>query len=212
MKKILMHTCCGPCSAYVIKKLREEGFIDIASYWYNPNIQPYDEYKHRLETLKEYTKQVIIPLIIQDEYNLKEFLQSVINYKGIRCEYCYRMRLEMAVKFAKDNGYDCFTTTLLVSPYQKHDMIKKICEELSAKYDIKFVYYDFREGYYEGQQMAKDAGLYRQKYCGCVFSRDEAEMQRDAMKKQEEEKHRKNREEQEENKRTKLEKKNNMKH
>ena len=200
MKKILMHTCCAPCSTYVIKKLREEGFEDITSYWYNPNIQPYDEYKHRLETLKEYTQMVNVPLIIQDYYDLKEFLQNVINYDGIRCEYCYRIRLEMSVKYAKENGYDCFTTTLLVSPYQKHDLLKKVCEELSREYDIEFVYYDFREGYHEGQQMAKDAGLYRQKYCGCVFSRDEAEFQRDAFKKQEEERHRINREEQEKNK------------
>ena len=162
-KKILMHTCCAPCSTYVIKKLREEGYDDITSYWYNPNIQPFDEYKHRLETLKEYTKMVNVPLLIHDHYNLNEFLQAVANYNGIRCEYCYRMRLEMSVKFAKENGYDCFTTTLLVSPYQKHDLLKKVCEDLSREYDIEFVYYDFREGYYEGQQMAKDAGLYRHK-------------------------------------------------
>ena len=182
MKKILMHTCCAPCSTYVIKRLREEGYEDITSFWYNPNIQPYDEYKHRLETLKEYTKMVNVPLVMQDYYNLNEFLQAVANYNGIRCEYCYRMRLEMSVKYAKENGFDCFTTTLLVSPYQKHDILKKVCEDLSQEYGIEFVYYDFREGYYEGQQLAKDAGLYRQKYCGCIFSRDEAEFQRDDFK------------------------------
>ena len=198
--KLLMHTCCAPCSTYVIKKLREEGYNDITSYWYNPNIQPYDEYKHRLETLKEYTKMVNVPLVIQDYYNLNEFLQAVANYKGIRCEYCYWMRLEMSVRYAKENGFEYFTTTLLVSPYQKHDILKKVCEELCEKYGVKFVYYDFREGYYEGQQMAKEAGLYRQKYCGCVFSRDEAEFQRDNYKRQEDERHRKNREEQEKNK------------
>ncbi len=200
MKKILMHTCCAPCSTYVIKRLKEEGFNDITSYWFNPNIQPFDEYKHRLETLKDYTKMVDIPLIINEQYDLMDFIKNVINYEGIRCEYCYRLRLEMSVKYAKENGFDCFTTTLLVSPYQKHDMIKKICEELSEEYNIEFVYFDFRTGYYEGQQMAKEAGLYRQKYCGCIFSRDEAEFQRDIIAKQKEEYHRKNREEQEKNK------------
>ena len=205
--KILVHTCCAPCSTYVFKKLREEGYVDITSYWFNPNIQPYDEYKHRLETLKEYTQMVNVPLVIDDYYNLNEFIENVTNYDGIRCEYCYKKRLEKSVKYAKENGYDCFTTTLLVSPYQKHDLLKRVCEELAKKYEIKFVYYDFREGYYEGQQMAKDAGLYRQKYCGCIFSRDEAEFQRDAFKQQEEERHRKNREEQLNNKETKENKK-----
>ena len=183
MKKLLMHTCCAPCSTYVIKRLREEGYNDITSYWYNPNIQPYDEYKHRLETLKDYTKMVDIPLVIEDHYDLNEFLKAVADYDGIRCEYCYRMRLEMSIKYAAENGFDSFTTTLLVSPYQKHDLIIKICQELCEKYGIEFIYYDFREGYREGQQMARDAELYRQKYCGCIFSRDEAEFQRDQMRK-----------------------------
>ena len=203
-KKILMHTCCAPCSTYVIKKLREEGYTDITSYWYNFNIQPYDEFKLRLETLKKYTQMVNIPLVVDDYYNLKEFLQNVFNYQGVRCEYCYKARLEKAVKYAKENGFDCFTTTLLVSPYQKHELLIKICKELSLKYNIEFVYYDFREGYREGQQMAKEAGLYRQKYCGCIFSRDEAEVQREEIERQKEERKRKNREEQERNKIKKL--------
>ncbi len=189
--KLLMHTCCAPCSTYVIKKLREEGFEDITSYWFNPNIQPYDEYNHRLETLKEYTKMVDIPLVVDHHYDLKEFLKNALSYQGIRCEYCYRLRLERAVKYAKENGYDAFTTTLLVSPYQKHALLKSICEELAKEYEIKFIYYDFRKGYKEGQQMAKDAGLYRQKYCGCVLSRDEAEFQREEFQKREAERHQK---------------------
>ncbi len=183
MKKLLMHTCCAPCSTYVIKKLREEGFNDITSYWFNFNIQPLDEYNLRLETLKEYTKMVDIPLIINDYYDMKEFLKVALDYKGVRCEYCYRVRMENAVKYAKENGFDAFTTTLLVSPYQKHDLLKSICEELAKKYQIEFIYYDFREGYYEGQKMAKEAGLYRQKYCGCVLSRDEAYIENKNRKK-----------------------------
>ena len=154
MKKLLMHTCCAPCSTYVIKKLREEGFDDITSFWFNPNIQPYDEYKHRLETLKEYTQMVNVPLIIQDNYNLKEFLQNVMNYNGIRCEYCYRLRIEMSVKYAKENGFDCFTTTLLVSPYQKHDMLKKVCEDLSKEYEIEFTTESFIT-YYSGTKQGE---------------------------------------------------------
>ena len=181
--KLLMHTCCAPCSTYVIKKLREEGFDDITSYWFNFNIHPYDEYELRLETLKDYTKMVDIPLIIDDYYGMNEFIKHVVNTEGLRCEYCYRVRLERAFEYAKENGYDAVTTTLLVSPYQKHDLLIDICKEMSEKYGIEFVYYDFREGYYEGQNMAREAGLYRQKYCGCIFSRDEAIFQKKNKKK-----------------------------
>lgn len=181
--KLLMHTCCGPCSTYVIKKLREEGYNDITSYWYNLNIHPYAEYKLRLESLQKYTEMVNVPLIIEDYYGLREFTQNVVSYIDGRCSYCYRKRLETAVKYAKENGYDCFTTTLLVSIYQKHDEIIKVCKELAKEYDIRFVYFDFREGFYEGQKMAREAGLYMQKYCGCIYSEYEAEKQREERKK-----------------------------
>lgn len=181
--KLLMHTCCAPCSTYVIKRLREEGYTDITSYWYNLNIHPYTEYKQRLETLKMYTQMVNIPLIVEDYYGLREFVKNVAENIDGRCYFCYRSRLEKTVKYAKENGYDCFTTTLLVSPYQKHEMIIKVCEELAKEYDIPFVYFDFRVGFREGQAMAREAGLYMQKYCGCVFSEEEAERQREERKK-----------------------------
>lgn len=180
--KLLMHTCCGPCSTYVIKRLREEGYNDITSYWYNLNIHPYTEYKLRLESLQKYTEMVNVPLIIEDYYGLREFTQNVVSDIDGRCSYCYRKRLETAVKYAKENGYDCFTTTLLVSIYQKHDEIIKVCEELAKEYCINFVYFDFREGFYEGQKMAREAGLYMQKYCGCIYSEYEAEKQREERK------------------------------
>ena len=173
MKIILLHTCCAPCSTYVIKKLREEGYNDITSYWYNPNIHPYTEYKMRLEALEEYTKMVNVPLIVDYEYGVREFTKAVSNDVENRCGYCYSSRLERSVKYAKENGYDAFSTTLLVSPYQKHDLIIKVCEGLAKKYNIDFIYYDFRTGFREGQQMARDAGIYMQKYCGCIYSEEE---------------------------------------
>ena len=140
--------------------------------------------EQRLDTLKMYTEMVNIPLIVEDYYGLREFVQNVVDNIDGRCYYCYRSRLEKTVQYAKENGYDSFTTTLLVSPYQKHEMIIKVCEELSKEYDIEFVYFDFRVGFREGQQMARDAGLYMQKYCGCVFSEEEAERQREERKSQ----------------------------
>lgn len=170
--KLLLHICCAPCSAACIKYLREEG-IDITGYWYNPNIHPYKEYENRLNALKEYAKMINLNVIYNDYYGLREFTKNVVNDLNNRCIYCYSSRLEEVVKYAKENNFDAFTTTLFISPYQKHDKLKEICEELSKKYDIKFYYQDFREYFYEGKKMFKETGLYMQKYCGCVFSEEE---------------------------------------
>lgn len=172
--KVLLHTCCAPCSTYVIEKLRKDGYEDITSYWYNINIHPYEEYKSRLNALITYTEMVNVPLVIDDDYGVREFTQSVINDIDGRCRFCYVSRLAKTVKYAKENGYDAFTTTLLVSPYQNHEMIIEIAEGLAKQYGIQFIYQDFRKGYRIGQQMARDAGIYMQKYCGCVYSEEES--------------------------------------
>lgn len=169
--KLLLHICCAPCSAACIKVLREEE-IDVTGYWYNPNIHPFKEYESRLNALKEYSKMIDLNVVYNDYYGLKEFTKNVVNILDNRCGYCYLTRLENTVKYAKENGYDAFSTTLFISPYQKHDLIKKICENLSEKYNIKFLYKDFRPYYYEGKAMFKETGLYMQKYCGCVFSEE----------------------------------------
>ena len=180
--KLLLHTCCAPCSVYCVDELLKEN-IDITSYWYNPNIHPYKEYEARLECLKEYDKQLGIPLIIDDYYGLKEFCKNVVDKLDNRCGYCYLCRLEKTAKYAKENGYDAFSTTLLISPYQNHDLLKKTGELLEKKYDIRFsmnkdsansvLYRDFRPGFREGQNKARELELYMQKYCGCVFSEEE---------------------------------------
>ncbi len=168
--KLLMHTCCAPCSVYCIDSLRKEG-IEPVCYWYNPNIHPYIEYKTRRDTLMQYSEIEKFELIINEEYGLKEFCKNVVNDIENRCiKYCYKVRLENTVKYAKENGYNAFTSTLFVSPYQKHDELKRVCEDLSKKYDIEFLYRDFRVGFREGQAKARELGLYMQKYCGCIFS------------------------------------------
>jgi len=170
--KLLMHTCCAPCSVYCIDRLRKEG-IEPTVYWYNPNIHPYKEYEARRDCLKEYTKSINVEAIFEEEYGLREFCKNVIGDLNNRCtNYCYKVRLEKTVIYAKQNGYDTFTTTLFVSPYQKHEEIKRICEELAKKYDINFLYIDFRVGFREGQAKARELGLYIQKYCGCIFSEE----------------------------------------
>ena len=170
--KLLLHICCAPCSAACIKVLRDEN-VDVYGYWYNPNIHPYKEYEARLNALKEYSKMINLNVVYYDYYGLREFCENVSDKLNNRCEYCYYSRMENVVKYAKENGYDAFTTTLFISPYQKHDLLKSICENLAKKYDIEFKYVDFRPYFYEGKKMFYETGLYMQKYCGCVFSEEE---------------------------------------
>ena len=170
--KLLLHTCCAPCSVYCIDSLRKEG-IEPTVYWYNPNIHPYMEYKARRNCLKEYTKSIRIEAIFEEDYGLDEFCKNVVGDLQNRCKnYCYRVRLEQAAKYAKDNGYDAFSTTLLVSIYQNHEAIIEIANEMAEKYGVEFLYRDFRVGFREGQAKARELGLYMQKYCGCVFSEE----------------------------------------
>ena len=128
--KLLLHTCCAPCSVYCIKSLREEE-IEPTVYWFNPNIHPYMEYKARRDTLKEYAQSIGIDVIFEENYGLKEFCKNVIDDLENRCaKYCYRVRLEQTAQYAKQHGYDAFTTTLLVSPYQNHDLLIQVAEDM----------------------------------------------------------------------------------
>ena len=176
--KLLLHTCCAPCSVYCIESLRNKN-IDPTVYWYNPNIHPYMEYKARRDCLKEYTKSINIQAIFEEEYGLDEFCRNVIQDLENRCiNYCYPIRLEQTAKYAKENGYDTFSTTLLVSPYQKHDEIRRIGEKIATNYNLSFYYEDFRVGFREGQAKARELGLYMQKYCGCIFSEEMSSLAR----------------------------------
>lgn len=167
--KILLHMCCGPCATFPVKLLRENNY-DIEGYFYNPNIHPYKEFKKRLVTAKEYAEKVKLKLNVDDSYTLEEFLSNALNAENGRCYYCYESRLILAARFAKENNFEAFSTTLLVSPYQKHDMIKTVGEIVAKAENIPFYYYDYREGWFEGVEISKEMELYRQPYCGCIFS------------------------------------------
>ena len=171
--KLLMHTCCAPCSVYCIDELRKEN-IEPTLYWYNPNIHPYKEYEARRDCLKEYSAEINIKAIFEDEYGLDEFCKNVVNDLQGRCaNYCYPTRLKKTFEYAKQNNYDTVTTTLLYSIYQKHDYIKLLCENYSKEYGVDFLYRDFRVGFWKGHEKAKnELNLYMQKYCGCVFSEE----------------------------------------
>lgn len=176
--KLLLHTCCAPCSVYCIDTLREEG-IEPTVYWFNPNIHPYMEYKARRDCLKEYTESIGIEAIFEENYGLRDFCKRVVDNLESRCQdYCYPVRFEQTAKYAKENGYDSFSTTLLISPYQNHEALIRIGEEMAKKYGVKFLYRDFRVGFRQGQAKARELGLYMQKYCGCVFSEEMSSLAR----------------------------------
>ena len=182
--KLLLHTCCAPCSVYCIDALRKEG-IEPTVYWFNPNIHPYMEYKARRDTLKEYTKSIQVEAIFEEDYGLREFCKNVIGDLENRCQqYCYPVRLEQTAKYAKEHGYDSFSTTLLISPYQNHEALKLVGEQMAKKYGLDFVYRDFRVGFREGQAKARELGLYMQKYCGCIFSEEMSSLARQKKEKE----------------------------
>ena len=170
--EILIHVCCGPCLTYPLKRLTEKGH-KLTGFWYNPNIHPYTEYQNRLEAAGYLEWAKVFPMIYDDSYDLVEYLQAVLPHLEDRCRFCYQLRLERTARVAKEKGFEAFSTTLLVSPTQKNELINEIGEELAKKYNIKFFYEDLRPGYYEGKNIAKELNLYRQKYCGCIFSEKE---------------------------------------
>jgi len=171
--KLLLHCCCAPCSISCIDVLRREN-IEPELFWYNPNIHPVSEYELRRDCLKSLTEKEKLELIsAKEEYNIDNFLAAVCNKTENRCESCYKLRLEKTAAFAAQEGFQAFTTTLLISPYQDHDLIKRIGEECAAKYGVEFLYRDFRPFFRDGQNAARTAGMYMQKYCGCIFSEEE---------------------------------------
>jgi epoxyqueuosine reductase len=170
--KVLLHTCCAPCTIYPLKVLKGGGH-EVTGFFYNPNIHPYTEFQRRLDTLSTFMAVGLTPLLVDDSYDLEEFLRVALPLGKDRCLACYRMRLERTFKKAVEIGSDAVTTTLLYSKYQRHEAIAAVAEELSARYGMAFLYEDFREGWKEGISESRRLGLYRQNYCGCIFSEHE---------------------------------------
>jgi epoxyqueuosine reductase len=170
--KILLHTCCAPCLIYPYLKLKDQQ-IEVTSFFYNPNIHPFREFKKRFETLKLYTDNFSIPFVSESEYNLIYFLRKIVFHEVERCSICYSTRLERTALVAKNLGFEAFSSTLLYSKYQRHNQITSLCRTISIKYSIPFIYEDFRKGWQQGLEKAKELDMYRQSYCGCIFSEQE---------------------------------------
>ncbi|MEJ5347208.1 MAG: epoxyqueuosine reductase QueH [Desulfosoma sp.] len=168
-KRILVHACCGPCLIYPLDFLVSEGW-KVHAYFYNPHIQPYQEWQRRLKTARMVSASFDVPIIVREDYELEEFFRQTAFRENRRCLYCYSRRLEAAARLAKKSGFDAFTSTLLYSKRQNHDLVRHIGEQAASAFSIPFLYEDFRKGWAEGQQKAVAMGLYRQQYCGCVYS------------------------------------------
>lgn len=169
MSKVLLHICCGACASFPVPELRGQGY-EVMGYFSNSNIHPYTEYKKRRESVQAYAEAVRLQVIYDDDYNPMDYFQRITHRESLRCTYCYAMRLEKAAQVAKKGKFDYFSTTLLVSPMQKHELIKDLGEAMGKKYDIPFLYQDFRPGFKATVERSKEMNLYRQQYCGCLYS------------------------------------------
>jgi len=170
--KVLLHICCAPCTIYPLKVLKAEGH-EVTGFFYNPNIHPYTEFSKRLDTVRAFAQVSLLPVLVDDAYDLERFLEAALPLGKDRCIACYAMRLERTFKKAVEIKAEAVTATLLYSKYQRHDAVVAVAKELSASYAIAFLYEDFREGWREGQDESRRLGLYRQSYCGCIFSERE---------------------------------------
>ena len=169
---VLLHVCCAPCANQCVVSLREEG-LDVTAFWYNPNIHPFTEYRARRNCLREFCQSAELPLEEQNDYGLRPFCRAVAADIAGRCVQCYTMRLRRTAEKAAQLGMDAFTSSLFISPYQNHQLMRQAAEAAAAEFGVEFLCRDFRPLFRAGQDYARDHGFYMQKYCGCVFSEEE---------------------------------------
>ncbi len=180
---LLLHSCCAPCSSYVLEYLSDYFYITVL--YYNPNISPLDEYQTRVEEQKRLIEELPVknPIhFLEGEYRPQEFYQAVKGYEqepegGERCTICYDMRLREAAKYAQKGGFDYFTTTLTISPLKNAEKLNRLGQEIAKEYQVQYLPSDFKkkQGYIKSVELSTKYHLYRQNFCGCVFSRNEAE-------------------------------------
>ena len=172
MKRLLLHICCGPCSITTLRALTESGY-EVTGLFFNPNVHPLTEYVKRRDGCLQVAERLGIRVIVKDdEYDPKAWFRGVAFREDNRCFHCYAMRLERTAQIARKGGFDAFSTTLLYSKYQRHEEIAALGRDLSTEKTV-FVYEDFREGWQEGIDVSKRWDVYRQQYCGCLYSENE---------------------------------------
>ncbi|MGE4297729.1 MAG: epoxyqueuosine reductase QueH [Desulfovibrionaceae bacterium] len=173
MPRVLVHICCGPCAISTVRSLLAEGF-EVTGFFYNPNIHPLQEYLRRREAAAQAAERLGIPVIWKDnEYDPQAWFRAVSHREANRCFHCYALRLERTRQIAARGNFDAFTSTLLYSRRQKHDVIAQVGRDMAGGGAPAFLYRDFRTGWQQGIDTSKEWGLYRQQYCGCLYSENE---------------------------------------
>jgi hypothetical protein len=170
--KVLLHVCCANCAIYPIKTIREDG-LEVMGFFYRHNIHPYTECLRRQKALEAYAEQINLKVIYQEGYDLEGFIRNVAFRESERCNYCYHDRLRSTALLAKRGKFDYFSSTLLYSKHQKHELIRSMGESIGKSVGVPFLYHDYRKGWKEGIECSKQMGLYRQHYCGCIYSEKE---------------------------------------
>lgn len=166
---MLLHICCGPCATHCAEFWQKEGY-EVILFWYNPNIHPYLEHQKRLEAVQTFADKKNLNLIIYPEYEMPLYLRTVAGHKDERCGFCFQMRLYRTAQEAAQRGITDFSTTLLISPYQKHQLLSEIGLKVQNETGVRFLYHDLRSGFSHSRHLSKELELYRQQYCGCIYS------------------------------------------
>ncbi len=179
---LLLHMCCAPCTTYSAGRFNNLGF-SVHGYFFNPNIHPCAEFKKRMQELKNYCQLEGIPLATSEDYQPEQYHAAICGSSDGRCFNCYSIRLNEAARMAKDMGFANYATTLAISPYQDHDLLRQAGETAAARFGVNFVYHDLRPGYRESIEISRRLGLYRQSYCGCVYSEKERQLAKKRRKK-----------------------------
>jgi epoxyqueuosine reductase len=179
-QRVLLHICCAPCATWTLQHLAELG-ASVTGYWFNPNIHPFSEHERRRQTLATFADEQHLPMVWEEGYEMVAFLKKVVDNPnlGRRCRQCYRMRLRRTAQRAAEMGYDAFSTTLLISPYQYLQLIQQEGDEAAEAYGVPFYLENMRRGFAFHHRLAQEHGLYEQRYCGCVYSEWES-LDRDA--------------------------------
>ncbi len=171
--KLLMHVCCGPCSTHCVKEVMKEH--DVTLYWHNPNIHPLSEHERRLSSGKIVSEKLGVPMIV-DDLEPDEWFKEIRGLEmepegGKRCTVCFGMRLKQTAKLAAEKGFESITTTLSISPHKNTSEINKIGEKYAKEFGVQWVPSVFDDGFQKSVTMSKEMDLYRQKFCGCFYSR-----------------------------------------
>lgn len=175
-RSLLLHLCCAPCAEYPLQRLRTEYHLEPVGYYFNPNIQPLEENRKRAETVRTFAALKDLPVVVREDCEEDRWRSFASRQKADHCGFCYARRFNEAARYAAEQGFSAFTSTLFVSPYQDYERMVEIARRAAAAHRVEFLEIDFRPGYRQGQEMAKADGLYRQKFCGCIYSIGESAM------------------------------------